>query len=571
MIIFKKIRWQNLLSYGNSWTEVELNSSTTTLIIGKNGAGKSTILDALFFALFGKPFRKGLNKPQLLNTITKKALLVELEFKIGKKEYLIRRGIKPNVFEVYQNNKLLNQSADSKDYQNTLEQQILKTNHKSCAQIVALGSSKFTAFMDLTTGQRREIIEDLLDLQMFSTMNSVLKSKVQNNDEALADCIREQKSCSDKIELYNNHLKQIQSKNELFVEDKKQRIQETEEQIKKYLDNATIIQDKIKGLNEFIKEEESLTKKMKRLTSIKHQLEGKLNSLEKEVSFFNDNDICPSCKQPITEDHKHQAVVNKNNEKLSTTSGLAVLVTQYEELDQNIDAILEVKQRITSHRIELNQYITKMKSLENYKNELEEEITKAIASEDTTNTTNQLEEAIKKRNELDKTYNESSEEREILYAAGVLLKDGGIKAKIIKQYIPIINKLINKYLAAMDFYVQFELDEQFSETIKSRYMDEFTYSSFSEGEKMRINIAILFAWRAVARIRNSINTNILIMDEVLDSSLDDDGTEEFLKIIKQLTTENNTFIISHKVDQLSEKFDRVIRFNKYKSFSRIED
>ena len=539
------------------------------LIIGKNGAGKSTILDALFFALFGKPFRKGLNKPQLLNSITKKGLLVELEFTIGKKEYFIRRGMKPNVFEVFLNKKLLNQSADSKDYQAILEQQILKTNHKSCAQIVVLGSAKFTAFMDLTTGQRRDIIEELLDLQIFSTMNTVLKSKVQDNDEALSDCVRDQKIYSDRIQFYNNHLKQIQSKNDSFIEDKKQRITDTQEQIDKLQFKLNDIKTQGEGLACYLSEED-LSTRLHRMASIKSQIEGKLKVLDKEISFFEDNDTCPTCTQVIPSEYKCTTVNNKKQQKRSTTDGLSLLIAQYEDLEEKFQTTVNIKQQLTALRVDAGLILTKIHSLETYKNELEEEITKVIASENTSKTMELLEEVITKRNALNKLYNDLSEEREILYAAGVLLKDGGIKAKIIKQYIPIINKLINKYLAAMDFFVQFELDEQFNETIKSRFMDEFTYSSFSEGEKMRINIAILFAWRAIAKLRNSINTNILIMDEVLDSSLDDDGTEEFLKIIKQLTVENNTFIISHKVDQLSEKFDRVITMTKVRSFSSIE-
>lgn len=567
MILFKKIRWKNFLSTGNIFTELNLNSNNTTLIVGENGAGKSTLLDALSFALFGKPFRK-INKPQLLNTITQKQLVVEIEFSIGSNEYKIIRGIKPNVFEVYQNGKLLNQSAEMKDYQEILERQIIKVNHKSFCQVVVLGSATFQPFMQLSAYQRREIIEDLLDLQIFTTMNSLLKDKILDNANDIQSSNSDKKVIEEKIILVKEHLKEIQNNNEKLIIEKEAIILETNEQIQKLSDEYCNYEKVRKELEDSLADEEAVSKKMNKLSQLKHQIEANLNILNKEVGFFHKYDNCPTCKQQIDEKFKSETITTKENEIKDIHQGLEKLSQEYEKVNNRINELMEIHSNINSNKLEISRVKTKISSLIEYRETLEREIQtidrKSIQEED--NKVPELERTLK---EIEKKYYELIEERNILSIASNLLKDGGIKAKIIKQYIPVINKLINKYLSSMEFMCQFELDEEFNETIKSRYRDVFSYASFSEGEKMRINLAILFTWRAIAKMRNSINTNILIMDEVFDSSLDANGTEEFLKLLNNLTSDTNTFIISHKTDQLYDKFSKVIKFEKHKNFSRI--
>lgn len=567
MILFKKIRWKNFLSTGNIFTELQLNNSNTTLVVGENGAGKSTLLDALSFVLFSKPFRK-INKPQLVNTITQKQLIVEVEFSIGSNEYKIVRGMKPNLFEVYQNGKLMNQSAEMKDYQEILEKQIIKVNHKSFCQVVVLGSATFQPFMQLNAYQRREIIEDLLDLQIFTTMNSLLKDKVLINSESIQSVNSDKKLIEEKIVLVKEHLKEIQNNNEKLIEEKQSRIQETNEQVEKLNNEYWEYENKRKNLQDSLADEEAVSKKMNKLNQLKHQIEANLNILNKEVGFFHKYDNCPTCKQQIDEKFKNETINTKESEIVKIQDGLELLSKEYEKVSTRINELMEIHSEINHNKLEISRVKTKISSLIEYRDALEKEIQtidkKTVEEED--NKVPELEKSLKS---IEEKYYELIEERNILSIASNLLKDGGIKAKIIKQYIPVINKLINKYLSSMEFMCQFELDEEFNETIKSRYRDVFSYASFSEGEKMRINLAILFTWRAIAKLRNSINTNILIMDEVFDSSLDSNGTEEFLKIINSLTSDTNTFIISHKTDQLYDKFEKVIKFEKHKNFSRI--
>lgn len=568
MILFKKIRWKNFISTGNVFTEIELSSSKTTLIVGENGAGKSTLLDALSFSLFGKPFRK-INKPQLLNSITRKNLVVEVEFSIGSNEYKIIRGMKPNIFEVYKNDVLMNQSAEMRDYQEILEKQIIKVNHKSFCQVVVLGSATFQPFMQLPTNQRREIIEDLLDLQIFTTMNLLLKGKVQTNAEKLFEANATKKLLEEKIALVKEHLLEIQSNNERLIEEKKSIIVDTNEQIQKlneeYLTHTQILGE----LENSLADEEAVSKKMNTLGKLKHQIEANLNILNKEVGFFHKYDNCPTCKQQIDEKFKSETITSKESEIKEIQDGLEKLSQEYEKVNTRINELMEIHMNINSNKLEISRLKTKIGSLVEYRESLEKEIEEINKKHVEQNDT-KVSDLEKELDNLEKTNYDLLEERNILSVAANLLKDGGIKSRIIKQYIPVINKLINKYLSAMEFMCQFELDEQFNETIKSRYRDEFSYASFSEGEKMRINLAILFTWRAIAKLRNSVNTNILIMDEVFDSSLDSSGTEEFLKIINNLTSDTNTFIISHKSDQLYDKFERVLKFKKIKNFSVAE-
>jgi DNA repair exonuclease SbcCD ATPase subunit len=567
MIVFRKLRWKNFLSTGNLFTEIDLSSNKTTLIVGENGAGKSTLLDALSFVLFGKSFRK-INKPQLLNSITQKQLIVEIEFDIGQNEYKIIRGMRPNVFEVYKNDKLLNQTAESKDYQEILEKQIIKVNHKSFCQVVVLGSATFQPFMQLPTNQRREIIEDLLDLQIFTTMNVLLKNKVQQNAEQITETSSEKKLLDEKISLVKDHLLEIQNNNEKMIEEKQARIGETNNQVEKLNNEYWGFEKARQELEESLADEESVSKKMNKLSQLKHQIEANLNILNKEVGFFHKYDNCPTCKQQIDEKFKNEAITTKQSEIKSIQDGLEKLGVEYEKVNNRINELMEIHSEINHNKLEISRVKTKISSLIEYRESLEKEI-QNIDNNVFSGDDNKIFEMEKTLKEVESKHYNLLEERSLLSVAGNLLKDGGIKSKIIKQYIPVINKLINKYLSSMEFMCQFELDEQFNETIKSRYRDEFSYASFSEGEKMRINLAILFTWRAIAKLRNSVNTNILIMDEVFDSSLDSSGTEEFLKIINNLTSDTNTFIISHKSDQLYDKFERVLKFEKHKNFSRV--
>jgi len=567
LILFKKLRWKNFLSTGNLFTEIDLNKSSATLIVGENGAGKSTILDALTFALFGKPFRK-VNKPQLMNSITQKSLVVEIEFEIGSNKYKIVRGLRPTVFEVYLNDSLLNQSAEMKDYQEILERQILKLNFKSFCQVVVLGSASFVPFMQLPGGQRREIIEDLLDLQIFTTMNSLLKDKVAENNEQLADIATDQTVVFEKLKIVKQHLQEKQNSNEKIVAEKFDLIRHTIVQIETLQDKHFKL--KVEAENEKIKieDEESISKKINKLSQLKHQIEAKRAILENDVNFFKNHDNCPTCTQSIDPEFREKTMLSKNNEIGTIDDGLNELAKKYDETNTRLTEIIESRAKINDKQMEMIRIKTSLDNLIKYKEQLEKEIT-------TINKDSEVDEETKMsalQEELESIatrYNDAMDDKQILTAASMLLKDGGIKARIIKQYVPVINKLINKYLGAMDFFVQFDLDEEFNETIKSRFRDEFSYASFSEGEKMRINLAILFTWRAVAKLRNSVSTNLLIMDEVMDSSLDSNGTEEFLKILNNLTSDTNTFIISHKGDQLYDKFSNIIKFEKKQNFSKV--
>ena len=567
MILFKKLRWKNLLSTGNIFTEIELNKTNNTLIVGENGAGKSTILDALSFALFGKPFRK-INKPQLVNTITRKDLVVEVEFNIGVNQYKIIRGLKPAVFEVYQNGTMLNQSAEMRDYQEILEKQILKINHKSFCQVVVLGSATFMPFMQLPGGQRREIIEDLLDLQIFTTMNSLLKDKIADNNDSVIQANAEQKFITEKIELVKKHMLEVQNNNEKIVKQKYELIEETNFKISELDVKYWNLNKEIEDDKELTVDKDELNRRANKLSSLKHQIEAKRALIENDIKFFEKHENCPTCTQAISADFREITVHKKHNEIETIDDGLEQLIEQYKEASQRLSEIMEIESSINSKSLEQYKFKSNIDSLIKYRDQLEKEIN-SINVQQEADEDIKIAELEKELNDHEKRYNELVEEKQILSAASMLLKDGGIKARIIKQYVPVINKLINKYLSAMDFFVQFELDEEFNETIKSRFRDEFSYASFSEGEKMRINLAILFTWRAVAKLRNSVSTNLLIMDEVMDSSMDSNGTEEFLKILNNLTIDTNTFIISHKTDQLYDKFTNVIKFEKHKNFSKV--
>lgn len=567
MIEFHKIRYKNLLSTGNVFTEINLNSNGATLIVGDNGAGKSTLLDALTYVLFNKAFRN-INKPQLVNSINKKEMLVEVEFLIGRSQYLIRRGMKPNVFEIFSNGILLNQDAETKDYQEMLERQILKTNFKSFCQVVVLGSATFQPFMSLPLGQRREIIEDILDLQIFSTMNSLLKDKLQENNENILLNNHQQKSLSEKIKLIRQHMSEIQTNNESLISEKTIRINETEEKISETNTILLAIDKRIVDLNEKLKGYDNLSSKILELNKLKNKIESNIEHITNQVSFLCNNDTCPTCKQEIQISFKNVSTKERRDQIEESNKGVESLLEKIKNFQNKLDEKNEYKKELTELTIERRGVCTQISSFIDYRNNLQKDIT-SIKSKIERIDTQKLNDFETELLDWQKKLNDLTREKAILSQAGLLLKDGGIKSKIIKQYITVINKFLNKYLSMMEFFIQFELNEQFNETIKSRFRDEFSYASFSEGEKMRINLAVLFTWRAVAKLRNSINTNILIMDEIFDSSLDANGTEEFIKILGQLTSDINAFIISHKTSQISDKFNNVLKFVKVKNFSSM--
>jgi DNA repair exonuclease SbcCD ATPase subunit len=563
------LRWKNFLSTGNSYTEIQLNKANTTLIVGENGAGKSTMLDALSFVLYNKPFRK-INKPQLLNSINKKDLLVEIEFSIGPGLYKVVRGLKPAVFEVYQNGRLLNQDADTRDYQEVLEKQILKLNHKSFCQVVVLGSASFVPFMQLSAQNRREVIEDLLDIQIFSTMNSLLKERVSDNTKKLLEVDYQYDLNSEKIKMQQAHIDAMQKNTEEQIAKFKNELTECLGQIDAEKINLSDKDKSISDLQELIQDESTVTKKSSRATDLQRQLKEKIQKLNHEIEFFNSHDNCPTCKQAIDSEFKCETVNTRQSQIEETSNGIEKLREEIESINSRIQEITDVKSQITSlnmdklvHDNNITGLLKQCKKLAADIEDLQKKSDDYAVNDDKMKEYEQaLERFANDKNELLK-------DKDALQVAGIVLKDTGIKARIIKQYVPVINKLINKYLAALDFFVMFELDENFNETIKSRFRDDFSYASFSEGEKMRINLAILFTWRAIAKLRNSASTNLLIMDEVLDGSLDSNGTDEFLKILNNLTQDTNTYIISHKTDQMYDKFTNVLRFEKHKNFSRI--
>ena len=569
MILFKKVRWKNLLSTGNIFTEIDLTKYNSTLIVGTNGSGKSTILDAISFALYNKPFRK-INKPQLINSINGKDLVVEFEFVVGSNYYKIVRGIKPNRFEIYKNDILLNQDADSKDYQEVVEKQIIKMNHRTFSQVVVLGSSTYVPFMQLAAAARREVIEDLLDLQVFTTMNTLLKSKISVNQDSIKQAKYDSDLIDEKINIQNSYIDSLNKDVQNKVDENKLKIQQTQAEIDAIVVNVTtksnIIDDRLKQAANIDK----LTKRMEKSVILKEKTIDRISKLNKEIKFFHDNDDCPTCKQGIQHEFKSEAITTKQTQLDEIQQNLTLLEQDYNTTVTEISKINVIQKEIQLIQQEVTRLQTEITSKKKFIKYLQDEID-ALGS----NTANvdaekqKLKDLKKLKQEAEDKKQKLLEDYEILQAASALLKDGGIKTRILRQYIPIINKLINKYLAAMDFFVQFEIDEQFNETIKSRFRDEFSYNSFSEGEKMRINLAVLFTWRAIAKMRNSAATNLLIMDEVFDSSLDSNGTDEFLKIIQTLTADTNTFIISHKTDQLFDKFHNVIKFEKTKNFSRI--
>jgi DNA repair exonuclease SbcCD ATPase subunit len=567
MIVFEKLRWKNFLSTGGQFTEIFLNKSPTTLIVGENGAGKSTMLDALCFGLFGKAFRN-INKPQLVSSVNQKDCLVEIDFSIGKKKYLVRRGIKPAIFEIYINGTLLDQEAAARDQQAFLEEQILKINFRSFTQIVILGSASFTPFMQLPAAHRREIIEDILDIKIFSEMNVLLKERMS----ALKDAIR---SIENKIEvqkektiLQKSFIKTLEEKKKKQNEDVQKHIDEALDDIRTNMVEVIRFQQEVQTLQATFGDESDKQAKLKKYYQCFAKIESKLATIDKDIAFYSENDTCPTCDQHITQEAKETAIGKHTHSKKEIEEAMSKAKVEMEQMSNRIKEIQQTQEQITVYQKKIDEYTTKNlaqgKLIDSLRKQIEPENSHDISAEKV-----KLRDMAADVVQLSNQRSQKNEEKQYLDICGILLKDTGIKTTVIRQYLPVINKFINKYLTIMDFFVHFELDESFNESIKSRYRDDFSYASFSEGEKAKINLALLFTWRQVAKIKNSVNTNLLILDEVFDGSLDGNGTEYVMQMINTLAENNNIFVISHK-DALNDKFRSQIKFIKKNNFSLID-
>ena len=568
MITFEKLRYRNFLSTGQHWTEIDFLKNHTNLIVGTNGSGKSTMLDALTFVLFNKPFRK-INKPQLINTTNEKDSLVEIEFSINNKDYLIRRGIRPNVFDIEVNGNPLHKQADDRTNQKILEDNILKVNYKSFTQIVILGSSAFVPFMQLSGSNRREVIEDLLDIRIFSAMNNLIKDNIRTRKEKIKSLDLKKDNLKDKMSMQKNFIKELEEQGKNNIEDKKKSIKSLSIENDTHIEKNDMIGADISDL---IGEQEKVTgatEKLKKLNNLKGKISQKVSTITKEHKFFTDNKVCPTCTQNIEEEFRVNRIADVKDEAKKLRKGFRELEDTIKMESEREHQFTQLSKEITKLNHEVSQNNTRISLNQRQIRELESEvqtITKQFKDR------NIEHEKLKEFKINLKTTDDNLivKKKEITYYdfAYSLLRDDGVKTKIIKKYLPFINQQVNRYLQLMDFYINFTLDEEFNETVKSPIHEDFSYSSFSEGEKMRIDLALLFTWREVARVKNSVNTNLLIMDEVFDSSLDGFGTDEFMKIIRYIIKDANIFVISHK-SELTDKFESVITFDKVKGFSRI--
>ena len=569
MIHFKKVRYKNLLSSGNRFTTFELDRSNTTLIVGDNGAGKSTLLDALCFGLYGKGFRN-LKKDLLINSINQKELVVEIDFSIGKRDYKVVRGAKPNKFELYTNGKMVNQDATMKDYQEHLEKNILKMSYRSFTQVAILGSANFTPFMQLRAVERRKLVEDLLDISIFSTMQDMLKKKVSQHNLEVKETSHEVDLLHERISGLNDQVNALQKNREAKIKKYESTVNETQNNINKILGEVDEKTQNVVEKKRSIKSKDSTESRLKQATDLEKQLENARKKAIADVKFYEENDDCPVCKQGLDHDHKEKCIKEREDKAEEITQALNDIDKTISECHDEIQRINAIQSEIDEIQREIGLAQTEIVSNQKYIKKLQGEIedlqNEVVGDSDVHDrlTTSETDLDI-----LEKKQETQTERQHYFELATMLLRDQGVRQRIIKQYVPIMNKMINKYLANLEFYVGFELNEAFEETIKSRFRDVFKYDNFSQGEKMRIDLALLFTWRAVARLKNSVNTNILILDEVFDSSLDSQGTDDFLKLLNTLNEKTNAFIISHKGDQLYDKFEEVIRFEKYKNFSRI--
>jgi len=571
MIVFKKVRYKNFLSTGQQFIEIDLDSAPTTLVIGDNGAGKSTMLDAMCFGLFNKPFR-AVKKDQLVNTINEKECVVEVEFQIGKKEYKIIRGIKPNNFEIWCDGDMLNQDAAVRDYQKHLEQNILKLNFRSFTQVVILGNASFVPFMQLRARYRREVVEEILDIEIFSKLNLMFREKQKTQDETIKQADFDYQLLDGKIDTQQKHIDEINSKNKDTAESKKLDITNANTDIENYKEDIARVRREITEMQVEIIDQTKITNKHGKLTTMEAKLENTCIKHKKELKFFETHDDCPTCQQSIDEAFKKATIVVKEAKVTELELGMEQIDNAIKTSQKKLDKIGETVIAIREKELLINRYETSIEEIEKYKAKIQQEIDdlsdEKFSTGVATGELNQLQEQL---TEAGKEKLIHKEEKVYIDTARHLMQDTGIKTKIIKQYLPIMNHYINKNLADMDFFVNFTLDEEFNETIKSRHRDEFNYHSFSEGEKLRIDLAILFTWREIAKLKNSTNTNLLILDEIFDSSLDSSGTDEFMRILHFTMSKENVFVISHKGDTLIDKFPRVMKFEKYKNFTRMAE
>ena len=570
MIVFEKVRWKNFLSTGNVFSEIDLQRSRTNLIVGHNGSGKSTILDALTFSLFGKPFRK-ISKSMLVNSVNEKDTMVEIEFSIGKNSYQVIRGIKPNRFMVYCNGQPWDEDAKAVDQQKNLEQNVLKMNFKSFTQIVVLGSSTFVPFMRLPGQQRREIIEDILDIQVFSVMNSRLKDKIRENNEEIKDLDYQLHLLEEKIELQKKYMLELKKKTEAEIDKKKEKIKEYSEEEENSLEKIQNLTDEVTNLSTEMEEYSKSSSKLKKLNTFLIRLNTKLSSCKKEHQFFEDNHVCPTCTQDLSDEFRSDKIEEGKTKLDEMNVGYEELQTAIKEEEERSEKFIELSQDVNTKNTTITNINYQLMSIRNNIDEINKEIKELEGSTpDKKAEFVKLEEMLVDKKETKKNYTTSKKDRDVLQVATTLLKDSGIKTRIIKTYLPTMNKLINQFLQSMDFYVNFTLNEHFEETIKSRYRDVFSYESFSEGEKARIDISLLLTWRSIAKLKNSVDTNLLILDEIFDGSLDQSGTSDLGWILRNFDDNTNVFVISHKTI-LDDKFDRTITVNKDKNYSTLEE
>ena len=568
MILFKKIRWKNFLSTGQQYTEINLDENTTTLIIGNNGAGKSTVLDALTFVLFGKSFRK-INKPQLVNSINEKDCVAEIEFCIGSIDWKIRRGIKPNIFEIYRNDTLLDQSSSAVDQQKFLEQSVLKMNYKSFTQIVILGSSNFVPFMQLNASSRREVIEDLLDIKIFTSMNNVIKDKIRNIKDDIKTGGLKKESLSDKVQMQSNFIEELENLGKQNILDKETKIGELLVEENGWMNANESKNTELQSIQKELEKYSGATDKLRKLGNLKGKISNKVSTITKEHKFFTSNTVCPTCTQDIEESFRLNKIEDAQNKAKELQSGYKELEEAIKKEEERERQFTVLSKEITSLTHDISQNNTKISGCQRQVRNLESEIQTITKQLENRNTEHEKLDSFKEK--LKTVCDELDERKELIQYydfSYFLLKDSGVKSMIIKKYLPLINQQVNRYLQMMDFYINFTLDEEFNETVQSPIHEDFSYSSFSEGEKQRIDLALLFTWREVAKFKNSTNTNLLILDEVFDSSLDGFGTEEFLKIIRYVIQDTNVFVISHK-NGMDDRFESVIRFEKVKGFSRM--
>ena len=568
MILFEKVRWKNFLSTGNQFTEIDFLKYSTNLIIGTNGAGKSTVLDALTFSLFGKSFRK-INKPQLVNSVNEKDCVVEVEFSINGTQWKIQRGIKPAIFKIWRDDNLLDQSAAANDQQKWLEQNVLKMNYKSFTQIVILGSSTFVPFMQLTPGNRREVIEDLLDIRIFSSMNTVIKEKIRSVKESVKVLELKKESLIEKVQMQENFIDELENRGKKNIADKETKIGQLLVEENDHMGANEELERELQQLNQDLEKHSGATEKLRTLGNLKGKISTKVSSITKEHKFFTQNTVCPTCNQDIEETFRINRINDAQTKAKELQSGYKELEEAIKKEEERERQFLTLSKEITSLTHGISKNNTQIAGCQRQVRDLESEIQRI--TDNLANRNIEHEKLTTFKDNLKTTYDELAQHKDTINYYDFsysLLKDGGVKTKIIKKYLPLINQQVNRYLQLMDFYINFSLDEEFNETVQSPIHEDFSYSSFSEGEKMRIDLALLFTWREVARMKNSVNTNLLIMDEVFDSSLDGVGTEDFLKIIRFIIKDANVFVISHK-ESLHDKFEDVKRFDKIKGFSRI--